>query len=261
MGSLNYMSPEQCDGTADIDHRTDIWSLGAILFEAITGRQAFPGHAIIEVLVDIQTGPFPVPSRFVPSLPREIDLFFEERVFQRDRAKRFSSARAMASEFSAIVGRLGPVVVRPPQYNATDISKLGRPASTRAADHEDVQMSVHALPRSGPIHYASTMRLPVPTEDADILPAKVPKAPVLHRAVPAAAQLPAKRVKRPDLMKREGRPNPAQGHVGELIDRGFAALRRGEAWAARQCWQDALALDPANRALEVNLRRLDAKKT
>src|SRR5262249_24305809 len=106
IGSPNYMSPEQSAGAKDIDHRTDLWSLGAILFEAITGRMAFPGDSLITVLLNIRAGPLPVPSEVAPDLPKEIDSFFE-RAFERDRGKRFASARAMAAEFTSIVRQLG----------------------------------------------------------------------------------------------------------------------------------------------------------
>lgn len=52
----------------------------------------------------------------------------------------------------------------------------------------------------------------------------------------------------------------AKSRVAALIDQGFAALRGGDREGARRCWREALAIEPANRALELNLRRLEAKK-
>jgi Flp pilus assembly protein TadD len=46
--------------------------------------------------------------------------------------------------------------------------------------------------------------------------------------------------------------------VATLVDEGFSALRRGEPGTARRAWQEALDLEPRNRALALNLRRLDA---
>ena len=47
--------------------------------------------------------------------------------------------------------------------------------------------------------------------------------------------------------------------VSRLIDQGFAALRSGKRDEARKFWEDALKLDPTNRMIELNLRKLDAK--
>ncbi len=62
---------------------------------------------------------------------------------------------------------------------------------------------------------------------------------------------------RPLQADPEGR-GPAEGAISMLIEQGFRALRRGEADSARRAWQEALALDPSNRMLALNLRRLDA---
>src|SRR5262249_42013062 len=64
-----------------------------------------------------------------------------------------------------------------------------------------------------------------------------------------------------DPRGRAGRPPayaPLRGAVGTLIDQGFTALRRGQHETARRAWQAALELDPSNRTLALNLRRLDA---
>jgi hypothetical protein len=57
--------------------------------------------------------------------------------------------------------------------------------------------------------------------------------------------------------RSSGEPAPA---VSTLVDEGFAALRRGEIETARRVWIQALALDPSNRTLALNLRKLDTAK-
>jgi Tol biopolymer transport system component len=52
MGTVSYMSPEQASGRG-VDHRTDVWALGCVLFEMLTGRSTFPGKSTTEVLVGI----------------------------------------------------------------------------------------------------------------------------------------------------------------------------------------------------------------
>ena len=100
LGSPLYMSPEQARGTA-IDERSDLWSLGVVLFEMITGEQPFLGASVGDVIAKICGDELPVPSRFNADLSPEIDAFFA-RVLARDPAARFPSARALSDAFATI---------------------------------------------------------------------------------------------------------------------------------------------------------------
>ena len=74
LGTLNYMAPEQVRGEA-VDARADIFAVGAVLYELLTHRQAFPGRAANEVLERILNGvPQPI-AEFVPDIdPRLVEL-------------------------------------------------------------------------------------------------------------------------------------------------------------------------------------------
>jgi hypothetical protein len=92
-------------------------------------------------------------------------------------------------------------------------------------------------------------------------PAKPRPPPLPRRAVAAAAPVIAIERERRDPAAQSGDRWLApvgQGVVATLIDEGFTALRRGERDTARRVWREALGLDPNNRMLELNLRRLDA---
>ena len=102
LGSPHYMSPEQARGGRDIDQRSDLFSMGVILFQALTGEKPFPGEFIVDVVVKICTETPPKPSSLVPELPPSVDRFFE-RALERDPEMRFQSAREMAASFQAIV--------------------------------------------------------------------------------------------------------------------------------------------------------------
>lgn len=65
MGTPSYMSPEQCEGQGDIDHRSDVYSLGVVLFKMVTGKVPFSGQRYSDVLVQHLTKPPPKPSSFV----------------------------------------------------------------------------------------------------------------------------------------------------------------------------------------------------
>jgi serine/threonine-protein kinase len=98
VGSPLYMSPEQIYQSKSIDQRSDLWSLAVILFRAITGKAPFPGDDSATVLLNVLGNSNPVPSQVDPSLPPELDPFFE-RAFKRDPKDRFQSAREMADAF------------------------------------------------------------------------------------------------------------------------------------------------------------------
>src|SRR5204862_255828 len=64
IGTPIYMSPEQCEGRADIDHRTDVYALGTVLYELITGAPPFTGTGYAEVLVkQLTEEPVPVTQK------------------------------------------------------------------------------------------------------------------------------------------------------------------------------------------------------
>lgn len=73
LGSPRYMSPEQVAG-ADLDHRTDIFSLGVVLYEALTGRWPFDGASITNIMYATVNETPPSPSSLVADLPLMLDL-------------------------------------------------------------------------------------------------------------------------------------------------------------------------------------------
>jgi non-specific serine/threonine protein kinase len=94
LGTPAYMSPEQANESEKVDHRSDLWSLGVIAFECVTGRRPFRGRGLGELLVQICSAPIPVPSS-IATVPPEFDAWFA-RAVARDVDRRFQSAREMA---------------------------------------------------------------------------------------------------------------------------------------------------------------------
>ena len=101
LGTPYFMSPEQVRGRTNIDHRSDLWSVGVILFRAITGIRPFGRGQPADVIVQICSDPIPRASVVTRDLPEECDRFFE-KALARDVSKRFSSAKEMASAFAEI---------------------------------------------------------------------------------------------------------------------------------------------------------------
>ncbi len=103
LGTPFYMSPEQARGLRDIDHRTDLWSLGVIAFKCVTGRLPFEGESLGDLLVKICTTPIPIPSQVNPQLPPSFDAWFS-RALDRDPARRFATANELGDALAYAAG-------------------------------------------------------------------------------------------------------------------------------------------------------------
>jgi len=105
-GTPSYMSPEQCRAE-ELDHRSDIYSLGATLYCLLTGRKPFEGPPE-QVLIRVGSGEAPVPVRtLVPELPAEVAALVEKAMAQR-REDRFATIAEMADEIRRIQRFLEP---------------------------------------------------------------------------------------------------------------------------------------------------------
>jgi eukaryotic-like serine/threonine-protein kinase len=103
LGTPFYMSPEQARGLRNIDHRTDLWSLGIIAYKCVTGVLPFDGESVGDLLVKICTGPLPVPSLVVAGLPPAFDGWFA-RSLERAPERRFASASELSSALAMAAG-------------------------------------------------------------------------------------------------------------------------------------------------------------
>ena len=100
MGTPAFMSPEQCTGSA-IDHRSDIFSLGAVLYTLATGEKPFPGDTFTTVAYKVvHTDPVPVRS-LNPTLPEQLDAILA-RCLAKDPDKRYASADALANDIETL---------------------------------------------------------------------------------------------------------------------------------------------------------------
>jgi serine/threonine protein kinase len=90
MGTPLYMSPEQCDGTVEIDHRADIYALGVLLFEMLTGKVPFAGTGYGQVILQHMTARPPAARSIVPELPLALEAILS-RALAKDRELRFQS--------------------------------------------------------------------------------------------------------------------------------------------------------------------------
>jgi non-specific serine/threonine protein kinase len=131
VGSPAYMSPEQARGDP-LDGRTDIFSLGVVLYEAATGRLPFEGGSTLGVLHAIATAEPPPPSSLRRDLPPELDAILA-RALAKDRDERYATARELADALQGL--REGSdivtgTIVAPRQALAAAPNNLTAPLTT-----------------------------------------------------------------------------------------------------------------------------------
>jgi serine/threonine-protein kinase len=100
LGSPLYMSPEQIISTRKVDGRSDIWSLGVILYSFVTGELPFRGESAHVVFAAVQRDAPPPPSVWKPELPAEIERIIL-RCLEKDPAHRYSTVDALAADLAA----------------------------------------------------------------------------------------------------------------------------------------------------------------
>jgi serine/threonine-protein kinase len=165
MGTPGYMSPEQLRSSRDVDGRTDIWALGAILYEAVAGHAPFRGETITELALKTTMDPFE-PIVAPPPYLAVVSRCLEKRPDQR-----YQTVAALAQDLAAIAGPRGA-------SSLATIARLSR-GSVPTLGHVVVESAADApTVREGEPKRAArrdpTPRLPVPTE---VMPP--PAAPIV----------------------------------------------------------------------------------
>jgi TonB family protein len=104
-GKLQYMSPEQAWGK-DIDHRSDVFSLGVVLYEMLTAHKVFAGESELSILEQVRNPVVTAPSRMVPSIPGEVDRIVLKALCP-ERTDRYQSALDLQRESDAVLKSQG----------------------------------------------------------------------------------------------------------------------------------------------------------
>jgi serine/threonine protein kinase len=138
-GKLSYMAPEQ-PNDSPIDRRADLFSLGTVLWECLTGRRLFPGKTDAEVLQALLYRPIARLRAVDPELPEALDGVLA-RALDRDPARRWQSAREFSDALEGAVGASGIASYR---VVADHVKQVAAPKII--AEHERRRATTRDLP-------------------------------------------------------------------------------------------------------------------
>lgn len=199
-GKLQYMSPEQAWGKG-IDHRSDIFSLGLVLYEMVTGTKAFAGDSELSILEQVRSPRLTPPNLIDPNVPAEVAEVIM-RALRENRDERFQTAADFASALDALLQGIRP---------APTASDLGSFLARLTGREKPGPEPVPAPPPVAPP--PPRVEAPAPPPKPTPPPAVVRPAPVPPVKPPVVAPIPA-----------ESGVTPAPRRVPVGLAAGAAAL-------------------------------------
>jgi serine/threonine-protein kinase len=132
-GKASYMSPEQCLGDA-LDHRTDVFALGVVLYELTTGTRCFQGKTDFERMLAVVRGDYLPPAQMIPNFPQELERVIRTALAPAP-ADRFASCAEMIEALEAVAAARGWRIGTQPiaRLMAELVQAPGAPAAAAAA--------------------------------------------------------------------------------------------------------------------------------
>jgi len=141
LGTPAYMSPEQATAEQDVDRRADLYSLGCVLFEMLTGEAPFKGETARAVIVQHLTAPVPSAHSLRDTVPVPVDDAIR-RALAKDREERFETA----SEMSAALVTVPPVEPLPDYSQVTEpVTRSTTPLAGRKKEFAALVTKLNAL--------------------------------------------------------------------------------------------------------------------
>ena len=201
LGTPDYMSPEQAKGQRHIDARTDIYSMGVIFYELVTGQMPFDGGSLADLLGRVVDGNYiPIEERLPDVPPLLVDII--QRSMHRDRGERYANAREMRAALATANlapfshGESGLIIVEPMRISPSLPQLTNNPPSGVFSD-------------AGPDRKEKATLDAVPIEelgprDSDALPGEPTRMEDLDNEVTRAVPPPPPRRPPPPPSKRSG---------------------------------------------------------
>jgi serine/threonine protein kinase len=165
LGTASYLAPEQIRGET-LDPRTDIFSLGVLGYELLTGQKPFTGDHISTVLYKIMNETPPRPSEADPSIPRAVENVII-KALEKDRAKRPASCAEMKAELGAASQQLAetvPTKITPTTANMEMDRTVATPSSGFNLSKEALRADARASDRNVPSSPTMEQRMSAPGE-------------------------------------------------------------------------------------------------
>jgi serine/threonine protein kinase len=219
MGTPVFMSPEQCRGAGQVDQRSDVYSLGCVLYTLLTGQPPFDGEGPGDIIAMHLREAAPKPSSLVPGLPPEIDALVL-RCLAKDRDQRYESGTELASALEGLIAKLAPLFATPdaPASARTVASgEIGRPKTGPSWPSDSLaETPVRPMQRlTPPVEQAVTLT-PVPPPPPRVaampspLPPVPPMPPVPAMSTPSVPGVPNPlfAMSPPSVPSVHGAPNP-----------------------------------------------------
>ena len=205
LGTPLYMSPEQARGLGSVDHRTDIYALGCIMFEMVTGRPPFVREGMGDLIIAHASETPPLASKIKPRIPPELDELINRMLAKRPE-DRPQSMREVLAILEMFRGHKSAMAATAPFLPDPDEGVTGQFKSSSSA-------VAAPLPEAKPIRrrVAPTELLP-PSEREDHSPRSVVQAPMFPEhswIVQAQRTAEEKRPRRPVVeYERKASPSP-----------------------------------------------------
>ena len=176
MGTPHYMSPEQSAGKSDIDHRTDLFSIGVILYECLTGELPFDADNYNALLVKIISEEPAPPRELVGEIPPSVETTIL-RALQKSRAERYQDAAEVFSDLQEFVDSGAIATLRVPRALAGSVPSTHKelrspPVAAEAARSAEEEAPTAAKPLPETNYY------PAPSSPPSEIPSSSNRRPL-----------------------------------------------------------------------------------